>query len=47
MRWTESVARAIGAGIIVAVVGMGTVAFATNAFQHTVGTNWHGHLARS
>jgi hypothetical protein len=43
MEWKHTIARVIGASIIVAFVGSGTAAVATNAFQHTVGSNWHGH----
>ncbi|VAV96838.1 hypothetical protein MNBD_ACTINO02-3281 [hydrothermal vent metagenome] len=43
MRRTHGIAKVIGASIIVALVGSGTAAVATNAFQHTVGSNWHGH----
>ncbi len=37
------IATALGALVIASVVGTGTAAIALSGFQHTVGTNWHGH----
>jgi hypothetical protein len=43
MRPTRRGPTLIVALTVAAVVATSTAAIATSSFQHTVGTNWHGH----
>ena len=47
MRHAKSGPTFVAALTIAMVVAMGTAAVATSSFQHTVGTNTHGHITPS